>query len=166
MPGCAGLIRTLASSGTITEGTRARETSAYEALAHLAWCASTIHPSLTPNARPERFCDLPGSEDSVQRCARQLLAEHFCVGESVLRDREWFFEDRYTSADAYFSGCLRRAMQLGWDASEFPACRAHLQRIEQRGSTKDFLAIEQQVMAATAAPPAGAGTAVLQIRSQ
>lgn len=139
---------------------------AYDALAHLAWCASTIHPALTPNARPQRFCDLPGSEESVKRCAQQLLTEHFTVGESVLREREWFFEDRYTAADTYFYWCLRRALQLDWDGTAFPACRAHMQRTEQRASTQRFLAIERQVMTQACALPFGDACAQQRIRPQ
>ena len=36
-----------------------------KAISFLAWCASGIHPALTPNAQPQQFCDLPGSADSV-----------------------------------------------------------------------------------------------------
>ena len=38
-----------------------------KAISLMAWFASTIHPHLTPNARPENYCDLPGSADAVKR---------------------------------------------------------------------------------------------------
>ena len=46
------------------------------AISLMAWFASTVHPHLTPNARPENYCDLPGSEESVKRVGnRQLFAD-------------------------------------------------------------------------------------------
>src|SRR5690606_13392102 len=53
------------------------------AISLMAWCASTIHPHLTPNARPENYCDLPGSEESVKRVARGLLLEDFTLAERL-----------------------------------------------------------------------------------
>ena len=44
-------------------------------ISFLAWCASGIHPHLTPNARPGNYCDLPGSEESVKRVANVMLFE-------------------------------------------------------------------------------------------
>ena len=48
-----------------------------KAISLMAWFASGIHPALTPNNSPKRYCDLPGSEDAVKRCAQKLLEEHF-----------------------------------------------------------------------------------------
>jgi glutathione S-transferase len=55
-----------------------------------SWCASSIHPRLTPNARPENYCDLPGSEESVKRVATKLLLEDFAIADRLLAGREWF----------------------------------------------------------------------------
>src|SRR5664279_4909091 len=49
----------------------------YQAISLMAWCASGIHPFLTPNILPQRYCDLPGSEDSVRRCAQKSLHENY-----------------------------------------------------------------------------------------
>src|SRR5665647_1820949 len=43
------------------------------AIAVMAWCASGIHPKLTQQARPERYCDLPGSADSVRALGSQSM---------------------------------------------------------------------------------------------
>lgn len=117
------------------------------AIAFLAWCASAIHPALTPNARPQRYCDLPGSEDSVRRCAQALLKQHFTVAEQALEGRDWFFADHYTAADAYFYWCFRRASQFNMDLSAFPNCQAHLERMQARPSTQQLLAYEAEVKA-------------------
>lgn len=114
------------------------------AISFLSWCGSAIHPAITPNARPQRYCDLPGSEASVRRCAQTLLAEHFGNAEQMLGERDWFFDDRFTSADAYFYWCLRRASQLDTDLSAFPRCLAHRARMEARASVQQVLAYEAE----------------------
>jgi len=117
----------------------------FEAVAFLAWCASGIHPHLTPNVMPHRYCDLPGSEESVRRCAHKMLHEVFGVAESQLVDRDWFFES-FTAADIYFSWCFRRAKMFNLEVSGFPNCRAHFERMLARPSVRQLLAFEAQAM--------------------
>jgi len=38
-----------------------------KAISLMAWFTSTIHPHLTPNVRPENYCDMPGSDEAVKR---------------------------------------------------------------------------------------------------
>jgi glutathione S-transferase len=116
----------------------------------MAWCASGIHPHLTPNVLPQRYCDLPESADSVRRCAQQLLVENYGVAEGLLADREWFF-DHFTLPDAYFFWCFRRGTQFNVDISPFPACRAHFERVSQRASVRKLLQFEADTLAALAA---------------
>jgi glutathione S-transferase len=116
------------------------------AISFLSWCGSAIHPAITPNARPQRYCDLPGSEESVRRCAQKLLAEHFGNAEQMLGERAWFFGDHFTTADAYFYWCLRRASQVNTDLSAFPRCLAHRARMEARASVQQVLAFEAETL--------------------
>lgn len=116
------------------------------AISFLSWCGSAIHPAITPNARPQRYCDLPGSEASVRQCAQKLLAEHFGNAEQMLGERAWFFDDRFTTADAYFYWCLRRAAQLGTDLGPYPRCVAHRDRMETRASVQRVLAFEAETL--------------------
>jgi glutathione S-transferase len=118
----------------------------FKAIAFLAWCASGIHPHLTPNALPQRYCDLPDSEESVRRCARKLLREKFQMAEDVLGDREWFCGD-YSLADVYFFWCFRRATIFRVELSEFAHCQAHLERMYERASVKALVAFEQKTLA-------------------
>ena len=55
-----------------------------KAISLMAWFASTIHPHLTPNARPENYCDLPGSAENVKRVAMKLLFEDFAIADKLL----------------------------------------------------------------------------------
>jgi glutathione S-transferase len=116
-----------------------------KAISLMAWCASGIHPHLTPNARPERYCDLPGSEESVKRVANQQLFDDFALADTMLANRQWFFE-HFTAPDAYFFWCFRRAVLFKLDLSRFTHCKAHYERMQTRPSVQKFLAYEKQVV--------------------
>ena len=120
-----------------------------KAISLMAWFASAIHPHLTPNARPENYCDLPDSEQSVKRVANKLLFEDLEIADGLLAGREWFF-DHFTAVDAYFFWCLRRAMSFNLDVSAFKNCAAHFERMKQRPSVQKVLAYEKQVQEAFA----------------
>lgn len=115
------------------------------AVSILAWCAAGIHPTLTPHALPDRFCDMPGSADSVRRCAQKLLLDYLAIADAMLDKREWFF-DHFTCADTYFFWCFRRAQQFDTDVERFANCRAHFARMQARDSVKRLLAFEAQVI--------------------
>ena len=112
----------------------------------MAWFASTVHPHLTPNVRPERYCDVPGSEESVKRLTNKLLFEDFAIADRMLDSREWFFS-HFTAVDAYFFWCFRRATTFKLDVSGFRHCYAHFERVQRRPSVQKVLAYEQQVLA-------------------
>ena len=123
--------------------------SEIQAISRMAWFASTIHPHLTPNARPENYCDLPGSEEAVKRVAIRLLLEDFRIADDLLAGRQWFFE-HFTAVDAYFFWCFRRAISFKLELAQFPHCIAHFERVAQRDSVKKVLAHEMAVQKAFA----------------
>ena len=116
-----------------------------QAISLMAWFSSTIHPHLTPNARPENYCDLPGSEESVRRVGNRLLFEDFAIAERRLQGREWFFS-HFTAVDAYFFWCFRRARTFNLDLVAFPECARHFERTAERDSVKRVLEYEKQVL--------------------
>jgi len=116
------------------------------AISVLAWCAAGIHPKLTQQQRPERYCDLPGSADSVRALGSHSLFELYDIAEGMLAGREWFF-DSFSCADVYFYWCFRRGSLFKPDVSRFTHCVAHRHRIEQRPSVQKLLAYEKQVQA-------------------
>lgn len=120
------------------------------AVSVMAWCASGIHPKITQQARPERYCDLPGTADKVRDLGSQSLFEQFAIADKMLAGREWFF-DHFTCADAYFYWCFRRGAMFKPDVSGFKNCTAHRQRMEQRPSVQKLLAYEKKVAADFAA---------------
>ncbi len=110
------------------------------------------HPALTPNFVPQRFCDAPGSEESVKQCAQPQLDESFRIADGMLAGREWFF-DHYTAPDAYFFWTFLRATRFGFkylDLAKFANCRAHLERMRQRPSVQNLLAFEKRTQEAFA----------------
>lgn len=120
--------------------------SEIKAISLMAWFSSTIHPHLTPNARPENYCDLPGSEEAVKRVGNKLLFGDFKIADGLLANREYFF-DHFTAPDAYFFWCFRRGLSFNLDLSGFPHCAAHFERLQQRPSIQKLLTYEKQVLA-------------------
>ena len=118
----------------------------FRAISVMAWCAAGIHPKLTQQSRPERYCDLPGSADNVRAHGSHSLFELFGIAEDMLAGREWFFET-FSCADAYFYWCFRRGTQLGPNVSHFKNCWAHMLRMESRPSVQKLLAYEKIVQA-------------------
>jgi glutathione S-transferase len=116
-----------------------------KAISLMAWFASGIHPKLTPNARPQNYCDLPGSEESVKRVANKLLFEDFAVADKMLAGREWFLS-RFAAPDAHFFWCFRRAKSFNLDVSGFRNCSAHFERMLQRPSVQKVVAHEKRVL--------------------
>ena len=120
-----------------------------KAISLMGFFGSGIHPHLTPNARPQNYCDLPGSEESVKRVANKLLVEDMKVVDDRLAGREWFFE-HFTACDAYFFWCFRRAVSFKLDLSGFRNCMAHYERMQGRASVQKVIAYEKQVQEAFA----------------
>ena len=116
------------------------------AISVMAWCAAGIHPKLTQQQRPERYCDLPASADNVRALGSHSLFELFDIAENMLHGRDWFF-DHFTCADVYFYWCFRRGTLFKPNLSGFKNCMAHMQRMEQRPSVQQLLAYEKQVQA-------------------
>jgi glutathione S-transferase len=118
-----------------------------DCLSFLGWCGSGIHPKLTQQARPERYCDAPGTQDRVKQLGHEGMVEQYELAEQLLAGKTWFFGDRFSCADAYFYWTFRRGVAFGNDLSAFKNCQAHRQRMEQRDSVKALLAHEDQVRA-------------------
>jgi glutathione S-transferase len=116
-----------------------------KAISLMSFFGSGIHPHLTPNARPENYCDLPGSAENVKEVGNKLLFEDFAVVEDMLAGREWFF-DHFTAPDAYFFWCFRRGISFKLDLSQFKNCHAHFERMQQRPSTQKLIAHEKRIM--------------------
>ena len=112
-----------------------------------SWCSSGIHPYLSRINAPPRVCDVPGADESVVRHAREYLTEAFGIAEGMLEGREYFF-DRFTTPDAHFFWCCRRATQFDFDLSGFPNTAAHFERMHGRDSVRKLLAYEKEVMGA------------------
>ncbi len=117
-----------------------------KALAIMSWCSSAIHPKLTQQARPERYCEIDGTSDNVRALGTTAMLALFALADQQLAGREWFF-DHFTCADAYFYWCFRRGAQFHPDALKFEHCARHMARMDERASVKKLLAFEVQVQA-------------------
>jgi glutathione S-transferase len=117
-----------------------------EAISLHSWCSGGIHPYLTRINSPSKVCDIPGGDESVRRLAEANLHESFKIADGMLAGREYFF-DHFTSPDAHFFWCFRRAQQFGLDLSGYKNCLAHFQRMKGRTSVQKLLEFEKSVQA-------------------
>jgi glutathione S-transferase len=117
-----------------------------EAISLHSWCSGGIHPYLTRINSPSKVCDIPGGDESVRRLAEANLHESFKIADGMLAGREYFF-DHFTSPDAHFFWCFRRAQQFGLDLSGYKNCLAHFQRMKGRTSVQKLLVFEKSVQA-------------------
>jgi glutathione S-transferase len=115
-------------------------------ISFLAWCASGIHPTLTPHAMPHLFCDLPDSAEGVKRVALKRLLENYQIAEDLLDGRQWFFNE-FSAADVYFFWCFRRGTQFKYDLSKFKNLQAHMARMLERESVQKLVAFETKTLA-------------------
>lgn len=115
-----------------------------QAISHLAWFASNVHPNISRYNGPKKYCSAPDPDAAIRPIAQAMIFENFRKAEDLLRDRAFFF-DHFTAADSYFFWCFRRATQLALDLSAFPHCGAHFARMNERASVQKALAYEQQV---------------------
>ena len=121
----------------------------FRAIAVMSWCAAGIHPKLTQQMRPKRYCDVHGSADSVRALGSHLMLELFEIA-GKMTGHEWFF-DHFTCADAFFYWCFRRGAEFKGDTAVFKNCVAHLKRMVQRACVQKLLAHEKKVQADLAA---------------
>jgi glutathione S-transferase len=120
-----------------------------QALSLMAWCASGLHPPLTRTFRPERYCDLAGSADSVRALAMAEQRDNFTIVNRRLAGRAWTFDD-WSVVDAYFFWVWRRYTFLQGDVAPFPAYQAHAERMMTRPSVIRALEIESAALQADA----------------
>jgi glutathione S-transferase len=113
------------------------------AISRMSWLASGVHPHLSRINAPLKFCDTPGSEAATRRLAAAFTAENFRAADSLLKDREFFF-DHFTAVDAHFFWCVRRATQYDLPLGEYPNLLAHFDRMKQRRSVQRVLAYEKE----------------------
>ncbi len=120
-----------------------------QAMSLMSWCSAGIHPHLSRINSPQKFCDVPGTDESVKRLASEEIVKSFKLLDAKLNGHDYFF-DQFTAADAYFYWCMRRAQQLGVQLSGFANAQAHFARMESRPSVKKVLAFETSTQAAFA----------------
>jgi glutathione S-transferase len=115
-----------------------------QAISLLSWCSSGIHPYISRLNSTPKVCDMPDAEESVRRLAHGYLTDVFGQADTLLENREFFF-DHFTAPDAHFFWCCRRAQQLGHDLSDYTNCLSHFERMNGRASTQKLLAYEKEI---------------------
>jgi len=117
-----------------------------QALSLHSWCSGGIHPYLARVNNPIKTCDAPGAEARVNAIATEALHENFAIADGMLAGCSWFF-DHFTTPDAHFFWCARRAQELKVDISSYSNVMGHFSRMRARPSVRKFEAFEAEVEA-------------------
>jgi glutathione S-transferase len=117
-----------------------------KAISVMSWCSAGLHPKLTQQARPERYCSIEGTADNVKALGSESLFEMLEIADEMLAGREWFL-DQFSCADVYFYWVFRRSGFFKPGLAQFTHCAEHMQRMEKRPSVQKFLVFEAQVKA-------------------
>mgnify|MGYP006091633255 CR=1 FL=1 len=111
----------------------------------LSWCSGGIHPYLSRINNPANVCETDGSADSILANATAALQENFALANDMLEGRDYLMGD-FTSPNAHFFWCTRRATQFKVDMSTFPNVMAHSKRMQARPSVQKLLAFEKETI--------------------
>lgn len=117
-----------------------------KALSIHSWCSSGIHPYLARINNPAKVCEAAGADASVTAIATEAILENLAVADAMLEGRDFFF-DHFTTPDAHFFWCVRRAGELGVESSRFANVTRHFSRVQARPSAQKLLAFEKTVIA-------------------
>lgn len=128
----------LLPSGDLTKEIRALEL--------LAWLASGVHPVFGRIFGPQRFCDVPGTEDNLRKLALAATAQNFELIERQLAGKDWALGD-FSVADGYIFVFYRWAKAAKLDLTPFPNYTAHQERMLKRPGVQRALAREQDAQA-------------------
>lgn len=108
------------------------------ALSYMGWFGAGIHQHLTRHFKPTYFCADVSAHEDIKAKSKAMYFEQLALVESELVGSTWFF-DHYTVCDSYFFWIYERALQEGFDLSEFEYCTAHNNRMRERQSVQKVL---------------------------
>ncbi len=109
------------------------------AVSHMGWFGSGIHPHITRHFKPIKFCANTEAHDDIKATAKAMYFEQLALVETELTGKTWFF-DHYTVCDSYFFWIYDRALNEGFDLTDYKACTAHNERMRARDSVQKVLA--------------------------
>lgn len=109
------------------------------ALSYMGWFGSGVHPHITRHFKPAKFCANTEGHADIKAAAKKMYMEQLALIESELSGKTLFF-DHYTVCDSYFFWIYERALQEGFDLSEFEQCTAHNMLLRERESVQKVLA--------------------------
>ncbi len=72
-----------------------------KAISLLSWCSGGIHPFLARTNSPPRVCDVPGTDESVRRLAKEQLFENYKIADDMLAGREYLLRSLHGPGRAF-----------------------------------------------------------------
>lgn len=111
-------------------------------IADLCFCSATLHPFVTRICVPQFFAD-PVGVPSLQRVAKEGIAEYLQIAEDRLGQGPWWYGDAWSAMDPYLYWVFWRiGFGSDFDVSRYPRLIDHATRLEQRPAVQRALARE------------------------
>lgn len=114
-----------------------------EAQAFNSYICSSLHVAHAHRMRGSRWADEAASFEDMKRKVPQTVAECFSLVERTLFKGPWVLGESYSICDPYLFTVARWMEADGVDPMKFPSVAGHRQRMSERPSVRQALAIEE-----------------------
>jgi glutathione S-transferase len=115
-----------------------------QAFSDLAWCSNTLHPLARTIRMPQRMTS--GAPEDVRGIAVASILPMLEAANTRLADQTWWFGDRWSVVDVYFSWVVGMCMGAGVDLGHLPALANHLRKVRERPNFVRTLARETRAL--------------------
>lgn len=114
-----------------------------QAIAHLIWCGSELHPNVFRIRIPQYFCDHPEGRLRQKEMAVDSMHDKFAIIEKRLGNGPWFMGADWSVIDAYLFWVWFRLDGTGFELERYPLFADHYRRMQGRPSVQRTMVIEQ-----------------------
>ena len=108
-----------------------------EALAMLAWLASSVQVTFAGVVRPERYANDSAAKENIKASCRETLLGYFADIEKLLTGKTFAMGGQYTVCDPYVLVFYRWGYRVGLDMkTAYPHWTKHAMRVASRPTVK------------------------------
>jgi glutathione S-transferase len=112
----------------------------------LAWCTSTLHPTMRQVRGPGKFTQ--GPTEGVKEDGMIKVAKECDYINERLSKADWWYGDAWSIVDVYLYWVTNSADKSGFSLDAYPAIRAHAERVRarpsfQRGVVRERAAVKE-----------------------
>jgi len=112
----------------------------------MAWFSSTVHPSFTHIARPERFAEDTAAHGSLKETGRKAFWANLQEIDGLLKGKEWMMGSQYTVCDPYALVFYGWGVRIELPMKGLAAYTAFKDRMMKRPAVRRVLEWEESLL--------------------